>query len=213
VFAHHWLQPFCATLDPSQLLCRIWATLHPSEKCCILPSFAASCWTNLHPFELCCIILSYYDPSGLWATLHHIPSKAELNCTLLNYVYTAPSKLRCTLTRSYLPSYNFFECRNIGLSGIQSVRYRNKKEMPMPELVRYRNAPLLRRWMPKCKCRRHRPRCRCPAMIDTKAKCHKKGLCGRCLSDRYPSNLRPSFVNSYPSNLLSRSNLPPSFCE
>ncbi len=65
---------------------------------------------------------------------------------------------------------SFFKGRNVGLSGIQSVRYRNEQRFrcqnksctgirgpsPVPECsgtwLRYR-------------CRRHRPRCRCPAML------------------------------------------------
>ncbi len=32
-----------------------------------------------------------------------------------------------------------FKCRNVGLSGIQSVRYRNEQTIPMSEPVRYQN--------------------------------------------------------------------------
>ncbi len=57
----------------------------------------------------------------------------------------------------------FFKCRNVGLSGNQSVRYRNDQK------CRCRNRSGagirgLRYRMPECRCRRHRPRCRCPAM-------------------------------------------------
>jgi hypothetical protein len=77
----------------------------------------------------------------------------------------------------------FFKCRTVGLSvsGIQSVRYRNEKNVdagtspeaagptPVPEHsgtgVRYR--------LPVCRCRRHRPRCRCPAILALLSNSHQ----------------------------------------
>ncbi len=121
---------FWATLEPSKLLSSIWAMLRPTEQCCILTKFAASYWTTLHPFELCCILLSCYEPSGLRYTLL---SQAELRCTLLNYVYTAPSKLRCTLTElpPFIQFYRMPECRTF-LHPISPVP--EWKEVPMPKL-------------------------------------------------------------------------------
>ncbi len=87
--------------------------------------------------------------------------------------------------------YPFFKCRNVGLSGIQSVRCRNEQKCgyrkqsstgirgpsPVPEKqsstgirgpspVPEWSGTGLRYRMPECRCRRHRPRCRCPAMVN-----------------------------------------------
>ncbi len=109
-----------------ELLCTLWATLHPlsyaapafywaitnpTEQHCILFSYDAACWATLfHPTELCCtplicacIIWSYNTP--YWATLHPF----YLWCSLLSYPlspywamlyllnYAAPSEQWCTL--------------------------------------------------------------------------------------------------------------------
>ncbi len=56
----------------------------------------------------------------------------------------------------------FFKCRNVGLSGIQSVRYRIRG----PSLVQECSDTGLRYRMPEFRCRWHQPRCRCPAMLS-----------------------------------------------
>ncbi len=75
---------------------------------------------------------------------------------------------------------SFFKCRNVRLSGIQSVRYRNEQKFrcrhqfvtkirgpsPVPEC----SGTGLRYKIRECRCRRHRPRCRCPAMMKTTVK-------------------------------------------
>ncbi len=75
--------------------------------------------------------------------------------------------------------YPFFKCRNVGLSGIQSVRlrYRNERKCRCrnqsgtgimgPSPVPVCSGPGLRYRIPECRCRRHRPRYRCPAMTNT----------------------------------------------
>jgi hypothetical protein len=35
-----------------------------------------------------------------------------------------------------------YKCRNVGLSGIQSVRYQNLKRLTMPGTVRYQTKPM-----------------------------------------------------------------------
>ncbi len=147
---HHlsFAATFWATLEPSQLLYSIWATLFPTEQCCILLSNAASYWTTLHPFELCCILLSYYESSGLRYTLL---SQAELLCTLLNYVYAAPSKLCCTLTElpPFIQFFRMPECRAFWhpispvpemkrSADAEPVRYWNKKIQSSSGMLGYR---------------------------------------------------------------------------
>ncbi len=124
-----------------------WALLQPSVPRWTLLSYYAE--TNLDPFELCCINLSYYDPSWL---RYIIPSKAELNCTLLNYVYTAPSKLRCTLTE--LPPFiQYFRMQEYRTFQHPVSPVPKWKEVPMPEPVRYRNNEfhsVTEKIMPEC---------------------------------------------------------------
>jgi hypothetical protein len=147
-FAATYAGAFSATIQHLGYAVPYWAVLHPTEQCCILPSFAASYWTTLHPFELCCILLSYYEPSGLRYTLL---SQAELLCTLLNYVYAAPSKLCCTLTElpPFIQFFRMPECRAFWhpISPIpemktsadaESVRYWNKKIQSSSGMLGYR---------------------------------------------------------------------------
>jgi hypothetical protein len=75
-----------------------------------------------------------------------------------------------------LQGVHFYQCRNVGLSGIRSVRYRNEQYADaLVEPLRYRDkgnqsgvpdcsSKGLRYRMPECGCRRHHPRCRCPAL-------------------------------------------------
>ncbi len=64
--------------------------------------------------------------------------------------------------------------RNVGLSGLKSVRYRNEQKrrcrdqsgtrIRKPSPLRIVPVPAWDTGCPECRCRRHRPRCRCPAM-------------------------------------------------
>ncbi len=163
-----WVAPSWAIL-PSHICCTLLINATPLELCCnLLRAFSATIqhlgyavpyWTTLHPFELCCILLSYYEPSGLRYTLL---SQAELLCTLLNYVYAAPSKLCCTLTE--LPPFiKFFRMPECRAFWHPIIPVPEMKRVPMPNQsgteIR-RSSPVLeclgtelRRWIPECQCR------------------------------------------------------------
>ncbi len=171
--------PYWATLHPAELHCTLLsyaascgATLHLDELCWSLLSYAAAVpyWATLHPILLRSTLLGYTAPC--WATLLHltalydapfsttlqplgyvVPNWARLRCNQLNYATT--SELCCPVIK--LPFFiQFFECRNAGLYGIQSVRYRNLKTYrnrnqsgirwpsPIPEC----SGTGLRWWMP-----------------------------------------------------------------
>jgi hypothetical protein len=71
--------------------------------------------------------------------------------------------------------YPFFKCRNVRLSGSQSVRYQNEQKCRCQNLSGARkrghssllecSSTGLRYRMRECWCRRHRSRCRCPVMV------------------------------------------------
>ncbi len=113
----------------------------------------------------------------------HMQEYGRAVCRVYAFDFPPPAVWTCRVYPFPLPAawtcrvYPFFKFRNVGLSCILSVRYRNELKCrcwdqfgtgirgpsPVPKCcgtgLRYR--------MPECRCRRHRPRSRCPAMLIT----------------------------------------------